>query len=219
MHTLRYDTLNINGITITLVSFDTRQYHLKLADQFPGEKWKSAKQACLAYGGIAAINGGFFSPEGLPLGLVKSGGKKSGVWNRASSLTSGVYQLANGQASLQRNKNASNEASELLQSGPVLLENGFSTKGLSSNNPALRSILLWDGEHHFAIAHTSACSLATLAKALKLMPSYLPHKDALNLDGGRSSDFFVGDKLKQPNIQKGHWLKSNVRNYLILKRN
>jgi len=215
-HPLNYQSLTIQGITLSILSFDSSQYQLKIADQEPGSIWTSARNAATALDGIAAINAGFFGTEGKPLGLVRSEGKSSGAWNGASSLTSGVYQLSSGIAELKRNRSANRKASELLQTGPFLLENSQPVGGLATTNPAQRSFLLWDGQNHFAIAQSSSCTLSQLSKALKSLPSHLPKKTALNLDGGRSCDLYVSAAAHSAPIQRGHWLKSQVRNYLVL---
>ncbi len=218
-HALQYNSFTIEGITFNVLSFDTNEYHLKVADQTPGAKWDSAYTATSANKGLAAINGGFFTPLGTPLGLVHSAGKKSGEWNTDSSLTSGVYQFVNGSASLQRNHQADRNALELLQTGPFLLENSSPVKGLAKDTAAQRSLLLWDGANHFALAYTSSCSLDQLAQALTNLPTPLPRHTALNLDGGRSCDLYVSPAAHSASVQKGHWLRNQVRNYLVLVPN
>ncbi len=217
-HPLHYQEVTSNGITFNIVSFDSTQYHLAVADQKPGEQWLSAKQASVTLNGVAAINGGFFNTDGKPLGAVRSAGKSSGVWNTASSLTSGVYQH-DGRPSLKRNSRTNKSSPELLQTGPFLVENGSVVSGLSDRRSAQRSLILWDGKNHWGIATTSACTLADLANAVKELPSGYPKKTALNLDGGRSCDLFVSTSVKNGGTQKSHWLKSAVRNYLVIVKN
>jgi len=218
-HPLKYRSLHRNGITLNILSFDASKHHLKVADQTPGRKWNTTKAAVTSLNGIAGINGGFFAPNGKPLGYVRASNEASGNWNTGSSLTSGVYQFSNGKSSLLRNKSANRSADELLQTGPFLLENSKIVNGLSSKNSDQRSLLLWDGHNHFAIVHTSSCTLSNLAKALQSLPSNLPKQTALNLDGGRSCDFYVSSQAYSSPVQRGHWLRSNVRNYLVLVPN
>lgn len=218
-HPLRYQEVNANGITFHLVTFDTSEYTLKVADQSTlGGNWPTAKTAALNLGGVAAVNGGFFNADGSPLGLVRSGGKSAGSWNTASSLASGVYQYSQGRCQLLRNRNANRSATELLQTGPFLVENHATVSGLSRKRVAQRSILLWDGGNHFALGITSSCTLGDLSPAIKALPSSIPQKTALNLDGGRSTDLYVSSKVSNGGTVKGHWLKSQVRNYLVLRK-
>ena len=83
----------ISGITFEGVAFDSRDHRLIVADQAsgPGSRFADSAAAARAAGGIAAVNAGFFTPEGDPLGLVVSAGKISGSWNTASSLGSGAW--------------------------------------------------------------------------------------------------------------------------------
>ena len=218
-HPLRVETKKVNGMVLTLVSYDRRDYGLRVVDQAsPGARWDTARVA--AGMGIAAINGGFFTPEGRPLGMLVAGGSKKGVVNRASFLGSGFFiggmdRLMSRDAFLAK----SPSAREVLQSGPRLLWNGVIPKGLSNGERRPRSLLLWDGNHHFAIAHADSASLAVLARVLKSQP--LPNfqiKSALNLDGGRSSDLWVSGSVKGGPLTRRSWMNKPVRNYLVLHR-
>lgn len=215
-HQTKYREITTSGIKLSLLSFDSNEYHLTIADQQPGAKWVSARQACADFGGLAAINAGFFNADGSPLGLVRTNGQSTGHWNTSSSLASGVYQLNKGNSSLRRNRSANRQSTELVQTGPFLLEKGKLVSGLSTKRHAQRSIILWDGANHFAIAHTSSCTLGELAQALLKLPPSVPRETVLNLDGGRSCDLYIDAQIQE--VNKGHWLKSNVRNYLILVR-
>ncbi|NJM36543.1 MAG: hypothetical protein HC845_00955 [Akkermansiaceae bacterium] len=95
----------IDGIAFQGVAFDSRTHRLVVADQArgPESQYADSAAACRAFGGIAAVNAGFFTPEGNPLGLVAAAGKIAGAWNSASSLGSGVwYQRASGVSGISR---------------------------------------------------------------------------------------------------------------------
>ena len=66
----------ISGITFEGVAFDSRNHHLKVVDQIggPGSQYADASAAGRSLGGIAAVNAGFFTPEGAPLGMMATGG-------------------------------------------------------------------------------------------------------------------------------------------------
>ena len=85
----------ISGISFEGITFDSRDYRLVVVDQAdgPGSAYADAAAAARARDGVAAINAGFFTPEGEPLGLVMASGKSSGSWNSASSLGSGVWHV------------------------------------------------------------------------------------------------------------------------------
>ena len=213
----------IGGIGFEGVTFDSRTHALSIIDQRngPGSLFSSARDAASKTEALLAINGGFFTPEGDPLGLVISRGKTSGVWNSTSSLGSGIYRInqAN-QASINR-RNALSEISdstELLQAGPLLVENGHQVPGLESTKFARRSIILTDGATRWWTGTTSTCDLASLGKALsRSSPANWEIKNALNLDGGRSSDLYISGKLSGGPVEDRSFLNRHVRNFLILK--
>lgn len=218
-HPLQLKTKKVNGIALTIVSYDRRDYGLKVADQAsPGSRWDTAREA--AGNGLAAINGGFFTPEGKPLGVLVTNGAKKGAVNRASFLGSGFF-IGGMDRLMSRNAYLASppSAKELLQSGPRLLWKGSIPKGLSDGERRSRSFLLWDGNHHFAIAYADSASLAELARALKSQPfSNFQIKSALNLDGGRSSDLWVSGSVKGGPVTRRSWMNKSVRNYLVLHR-
>lgn len=213
----RVASTSLSGISITAVAFDNRSHRLVVADQpgGPGSLWPDAKSAAASRNGIAAVNGGFFTPEGAPLGLVIAGGKRAGGLNRASSLGAGLF-VEDGSPALVR-RETGKTGGELLQSGPFLVENGRAIPGLSPESSTARTFIGWDGATGWFIARSGACSLADLAKALEgAKIGGLACRVVLNLDGGRSSDLWAGSSLDGgPVAQRPFWNKP-VRNFLVL---
>ena len=79
---------------------------------------------------------------------------------------------------------------ELIQAGPLLVENGRTVGGLESTKSSVRSVILWDGGTRWWIGCSTPCTLAALGQTLASgEPAGWPVRQALNLDGGRSSDF------------------------------
>lgn len=214
----------ISGITFEGVSYDSRSHRLQVVDQSdgPGSQYSTSKDLAEKSQALLSINAGFFTPEGAPLGLVISGGKKSGGWNSASSLGSGIYkENISGNVGIVRRTSLSSVSNsrELLQAGPLLIENGNTVSGLNSKKSAIRSILLTDGSFRWWIGTTSPCSLNALAKALSnSSPAPWKTKTALNLDGGRSTDLFVSGKVAGGSLNRRSFLNRPVRNFLILKK-
>lgn len=205
------------GTPITAVAFDSRTHRLVVADQTggPASLWPDAKSTAASRQGLAALNGGFFTPEGAPLGLVVAGGKSSGALNRASSLGAGLL-IDDGSPTLVR-RESGRRGPELLQSGPFLIENGRTIAGLSPESSTARSFVGWDGGHGWFIARSGPCSLQALAKALAgARIGGVDTRCVLNLDGGRSSDLWIGPSIPGgPLEQRPLWNKP-VRNFLIL---
>jgi hypothetical protein len=217
-------TGNFSGITFEGVTFDSRSHHLVVADQAggPGSLFPDATSAASSRGGIAAVNAGFFTPEGTPLGLVVSGGKPSGTWNSASSLGGGVFhEDPTGKMAVTRRETLGRQAaaamSELIQAGPMLVENHRVVGGLDAAKTSARTLIAWDGGDRWWLGRTGPCSLASLAAALASQPpGGWPVRHALNLDGGRSSDLWISAAVSGGPLSRRPPWNRPVRNFLIL---
>lgn len=212
------------GIAFEGVTFDARSHRLRIVDQAggPGSEFASALQAASSVQGIAAVNAGFFTPEGEPLGLVVSGGRARGHWNSAASLGSGLwYENEHGIARIARRETLGDSTArrmpELLQSGPMLVESGRLVKGLHGGEPRPRTFIAWDGENRWWIGCAAPSSLPEMAAALvNSTRTGFQIRDALNLDGGRSSELWVGSSLSGGPVNRRSLFHRQVRNYLVL---
>ncbi len=214
----------ISGITFTGITFDSRDYRLVVVDQpnGPGSIFADAAEAARTRGGVAGINAGFFTPEGAPLGWVVSSGNISGAWNSASSLGSGIWHSnPAGSSAISRREHLGRRAAagmrELIQAGPLLVENGRSVTGLDATKTSTRSVILWDGGTRWWIGCSTPCTLDAMAQALaSAQPAGWPIRQALNLDGGRSSDLWISGSVSGgPILQRTPWNRP-VRNFLVL---
>jgi hypothetical protein len=214
------------GIAFTALTFDQRHFHLGVLDNGmgPGTGAGSARNAASSANGVAAINGGFFTPEGSPLGLVIENGTQVGSLNR-SSLGAGMYfhdsaTRSSGLIRRERWQQAGPQRPEsLLQSGPFLLERGQAVPGLSVTRPRPRSFLLWDGRSGWVLGRSGSTTLAKLASALATQPvPGFTAMSALNLDGGSSSDLWIGPDMNGGPVSTRHFWNKSVRNYLVLTR-
>jgi len=213
------------GVTLSMVVYDDRDHQLRVADQPNGlgSRWTTSQGAAATYGGLAAINGGFFTPEGKPLGFLIETGTPRGYLNK-SSLGAGVFISSKNHSVIVRRETYAKSkdswnAYNLLQTGPMLAENHRIISGLSKNNSRPRSFIAWDGQHHWAIGYTSACTLSQLSQALAgRSPAGFKIKTAVNLDGGRSSDLWVSSKVSGGGKSHRGFLNKSVRNYLVLTK-
>jgi uncharacterized protein YigE (DUF2233 family) len=216
----RVTVREFSGITFEGVAFDSRSHRLIVADQpnGPGSRFADSGSAGRTLGGIAAINAGFFTPEGEPLGLVVASGKTSGSWNTGSSLGSGAWhESTSGILSISRRealgRKGASSMRELIQAGPLLVENGRPVSGLEATKSSVRTLILWDGGTHWWIGRSSPCTLAAMSHALA---SGWPTRQALNLDGGRSSDLWIANSVTGgPLVRRELWNRP-VRNFLVL---
>lgn len=211
---------DISGITFEGVAFDSRNDHLVVVDQPGGlgSQFVDAAAVAKSRGGLAAVNAGFFTPEGAPLGLVASAGKISGFWNSASSLGNAVWY--ENSAIVRREKLGRATASgmrELIQAGPLLVENGHAVGGLEATKSSARIFVLWDGGTRWWVGRGSACTLAALGQALATgQPAGWTVKQALNLDGGRSADLWVSEAVPGGPVSRRPPWNRPVRNFLVL---
>ncbi len=215
-HPLKVRTASLNGTKFTAVTFDRRDYFLKVIDQKngPGSQFDSAKAA--GSGGLAAINGGFFNPDGSPLGLVISGGDARGAFNSASFLGTGILDGKNVTLST---RDSYKRSTELLQTGPRLVWAGESLTGLSSDNERPRSLMIWNGKNHFGLVHADTATLKGLSNNLKSQPlSGFDIKYAVNLDGGTSCDLWISGTVSGGGFSKNSLLRKKARNYLALRK-
>ncbi len=215
----------VGNIRFQGISFDSRSHRLAVADQAkgPASQYTGSAAAGRAFGGIAAVNAGFFTPTGAPLGLVISNGKSAGGWNGASSLGAGIwYQKSSGAAGISRReklgKTAASKMQELLQAGPMLVEDGKRIGGLEAQKTGTRTFIAWDGNTRWWIGCCSSCTLAELSQSLSgTNLTGWPIKHALNFDGGSSSDLWISEKVPGGPVQYNNFWSKPVRNFLVLK--
>lgn len=221
---VRATSTEVSGIAFEGVVFDSRSHRLVVVDQEqgPGSKFPEAASAAASRNGLAAVNAGFFTLEGTPLGLVVAGGKVRGGWNSATSLGSGVwFEAGDGSCAIRRReaigRGAAGGMRELLQAGPMLVEGQRAVSGLEAEKTSARTLIAWDGGSRWWIGRTPPCTLAELARALASGgPAGWPVKSALNLDGGRSSELWVSSKVPGGPVSRRPMWNRPVRNFLVL---
>lgn len=198
---------------IRLVVFDSRQFELKVIDQpndwAGGGHIKNSLQAAAA---IAGVNGGFFTRDFKPMGLMISDGRKTGSWQTGSLLTGAVAVTTHLQLLWNDEVNAES-AHQLVQAGPRLVDDGQVVPGLDSRKQSARTFIANDGGTQWLIGTAEEITLSDLGELLTvpgLMPAFTVHR-ALNLDGGHSSAIYYRTVDGHERAYPG-W--STVRNYL-----
>lgn len=215
-----------SGIVFDGVAFDSRSHRLRVIDQAggPGSRRADAASAARSLQGLAAVNGGFFTPEGEPLGWVIAAGERAGAWNSTSALGSGLwYADTAGRSAISRRENLGRAGAEmmheLLQAGPMLVENSRAVGGLDALKTSARTMILWDGGTRWWIGRSEPATLARVADALATweIPGWKV-RHALNLDGGRSSELWVSPEVSGgPLARRPAWNRP-VRNFLVLMK-
>jgi hypothetical protein len=217
-------TRNLPEFNLEGVAFDSRTHRLRVIDQEdgPGTTFTDAAHAGTSRSALAAINAGFFTPKGEPLGLLVAAGKSAGSWNSATSIGSAIWHESHSGTSRISRRNETNPATakqmrETLQSGPMLVDRGLAVSGLESDKTSARCFIAWDGGTRWFIGRTSPCPLNTLAATLASGKhcGWTIHR-AMNLDGGRSSDLWISSRVSGgPLTSRPPWNRP-VRNFLIL---
>lgn len=202
-----------HSFQVQVVVFDPRQFDLKVIDQ--PEDWSGGNRmtdSMRAAAAVAGVNGGFFTPEFKPMGLMIASGQRTGAWQTGPLLTGAV--VVTSQPQLLWNAEVNPEgASELVQAGPRLVDDGQAVTGLDSKKRSTRTFIANDGGNQWLLGLAHNITLSELAELLTtpgVMPAFTVHR-ALNLDGGHSSALYYRTNDGREHTHPG-W--STVRNYL-----
>ncbi|MGZ8435459.1 MAG: phosphodiester glycosidase family protein [Candidatus Binatia bacterium] len=155
-------------------------------------------------GAIAAINANYFDERGRPLAYLKTGNNEI---NRALSkhaLYTGVFAVADGHPQvMHRDDFSPAQASEALQSGPLLLNRGAPVETMRNlGRYARRAVLGVDNAGRIVIAVTDAVlgglSFVELQELFANGKWQLDTPQLLNLDGGGSAQlYFKSGRLEE----------------------
>lgn len=164
---------------------------------------------------VAGVNGGYFDPQDVPLGLLISDGKLIAPLRKAR-LLSGVMVASKGRIELLRYAEYSpkKNAVAALQAGPFLVDAGKPVPGLNDVRSARRTFILTGGGDRGALGYSSSVTLAEAGEILA-KPGIVPDlkvQRALNLDGGSSSAFWFNGVNGPFSIRE---LK-RVRNFVVV---
>jgi exopolysaccharide biosynthesis protein len=176
---------------LNLALFSTKSATLRVIDNPTGADDLAAVMRRTR--AVAGVNGGYFDPQDVPLGLLISDGKLIAPLRKAR-LLSGVMVASKGRIELLRYAEYSpkKNAAAALQCGPFLVDSGRSVAGLNDVRSARRTFVLAGSGDRAALGF---CSSVTLAEAGEILatPGIVPDlkvQRALNLDGGSSSAFW-----------------------------
>ena len=181
--------------TLHLVRFDRSRYTLKVIDQGntkPG-RYANLAEAMEQNACIAGSNGGGFHPDFRPAGLVVADGKRINKFETAKLLNGLLLVDSKGLRLLRRAEFEDHSGiSQLLQSGPFLVDRDQTVSGLSNSLARTRVFVANNGQDEWAIGYCTRVSLADLGDILAdpaLLDGFKISR-ALNLDGGSSTSFY-----------------------------
>ena len=199
-----------------LVFFDAAQCSLRVVGQPAKENALSIADAGRSVGALAACNGGFFTKEFTPLGLMIGDGKRVGVFEKGPLLTGVIIVKKNKPLMLWRDEfTDSSSISDLLQAGPRLVSNGTAVKGLQGGKARARTFVVTDNAGHWALGLCLYANLADLADMLASggVITEIEIARALNLDGGSSSGLWTKDSSGHEHYESEI---ATVRNFLAV---
>jgi uncharacterized protein YigE (DUF2233 family) len=185
-------------LELKLFRFDPGQISTQVLDaaqfQLTGAEAKTFAEKS---GALAAINANYFNENGRPLAYLKSAAKEI---NRAVSkhaLYTGIFGVREGRPFIMhRDGFQPPEASQALQSGPLLLHRGAPVDIMPGlGRYARRAVIGIDKQERVLAAATDAIlgglSFAELQELFSNPKWQLETPDLLNLDGGGSAQLYV----------------------------
>ena len=151
---------------------------------------------------VLGINANFFDEHSRPLGVVISNGNFHQDVHKGGNTLTGIFQRSRrGPSIIHRGDFSSKKISEAIQAGPRILTNKKAvTVRANSNAHSRRSGVCIDEENRVVFFITSGMLGVTIPELQTLLR--LPEiacKDALNLDGGGSSQLFLSDAILEAN--------------------
>jgi hypothetical protein len=207
-------------VTAHLAFFTSREFRLEVVDLGAGPQaaHPTLGDAFRAEGCVAGVNGGFFHPDWRPSGLVISRGSRTNRFETAKLLSGVVYSDDRGIHLVRRARFQDHPGiSDLLQTGPYLVESGVTVRGLSASKPSRRTFVATDWRGHWVLGATLAqVTLAELAESLASPGALTGWRvdRAINLDGGSSTGFFFDRGVGDAAITLNPWKR--VRNLLCV---
>lgn len=169
---------------------------------------------------LAGSNGGFFGLATFaPNGLMIASSERAGTFDPAN-WTGGVLAVRGRVPALETLNAFKLDASvtQLLQTGPWLVQNSRSQTNFTGDSESLpRTFIATNGGGTWILGQASALTLRDLASTLSspVIRDIVPIHDALNLDGGPSSGWWLRGSASRPVYFRENTM---VRNFLGIRK-
>ena len=175
---------------LDLVIFSAKSCTLRVVDNPSGETLSDTmpRKEC-----AAGVNGGYFSADFTPIGLLISDGKIVAPLQRARLITGVLSASVHGVQILRvREFSRREKTGAAVQCGPFLVDHYELVRGLNDSTAARRTFAATVTNDRALLGVCSEVSLAELAAILATtrLADDLKIQRALNLDGGSSSAFW-----------------------------
>jgi hypothetical protein len=177
--------------SVEVALFSSKAVRLRVIDQ-PAEPRGDLAEVMRREKCLAGVNGGYFTPEYTPIGLLIVDGKIIAPLQRAR-LLSGVLAMSGRGVQILRvgEFTTKPKLDGAIECGPFLVDLGRRVSGLENSRVARRTFAAVERDDRVALGFCSDVTLADLSKILTA-PLATDFKiwRALNLDGGSSSAFW-----------------------------
>ena len=197
---LEYSTTPFFSSYITLVKADLSRYRLGVirAAEY-GSRRQNVRTLCRQSRSLACINASFFDEEGKPLGLLISRGVIHQKLHRGGGTLTGVLTISRQSINIiHRDAFSPTGVWDAVQAGPRLLSKGNDIEGLRESllGTNLSGICL-DKSGEVILYQVSNKFLGLSLSSLQdiLRSPQIQCVDALNFDGGGSSQLYISDKI------------------------
>ncbi len=144
-------------------------------------------------GAVVAVNGSFFDEYGKPLGLIVARGILTQPLHKRGNTLTSVFAIGGGRPQIRaRSEFSPASITEAIQAGPRLLKGGSAVPGLDERDTITRrsGLCIDRGGALVMFATSSRLRGVTLSQLQQVLPSTFGCVDAINLDGGGSSQMF-----------------------------
>ena len=189
-HLLFEDSERGERAAIDLALFSTKSFTLRMIDQ-PAEPRLDLAETMRREKSAAGINGGYFTSDYTPVGLLIVDGKAFSPWQRARLLSGVLIASSDGVRIVRAGEYSRRLKPEAaVQCGPFLVDLGQRVRGLEATREARRTFAATGRDDRAALGFCSEISLAQLSAILAGNVGNFKIDRALNLDGGSSSAFW-----------------------------
>lgn len=201
---------------LNLIVFESARYDVRVVRQTSRENAVSLTSVMSELGAVAGCNGGYFTPEFLPLGLEVSDGVRTGDVLR-SGLLGGMVGVRGGKPVLlwRDEYRPQGGYTQLIQAGPRLVDKRMPIAGLEATRRRARTFVISDLAGRWALGTCRSVTLRELSELL-ITPGVVTElkvERALNLDGGSSSGLWWREEGGQAHVEREF---ARVRNFLAV---
>ena len=189
-HVVLENASGSESAVVDLAIFSAKSCTLRVIDNPTGETLSDTmpREKC-----AAGVNGGYFSVDFAPIGLLISDGRMIAPLQRARLIT-GVLSASARRVQILRVREFSlrEKIGAAVQCGPFLVDRSQPIGGLNDSHPARRTFAATTTGNRALAGVCSDVSLAELSRILgtTLFAEDLKIDRALNLDGGSSTGFW-----------------------------